>query len=240
VTPLVPTEAPTRTPHLSATRFVAFGDSITEGFVEACPGTTVRHERLLPFSIPASMAQGRSKRSPTAYPVHLQALLSERYTTQEISVVNEGLSGETIEAGVAALPRILTGDPPEVLLLHHGVHTINTRQREAIAPVVDGLRRMIQEARSRGIVVLVGTLLPQRPGSCRAFDHTDERDDVVAANVLIRPMVGSEGALLVDLYEAFNNRTAVLIGQDGLHPSAAGYRAIAETFFLEIQRRLEQ
>lgn len=121
-----------------------------------------------------------------------------------------------------------------------GGHALNTGQSAAIPVVVDTLRTMIREARSRGIVVFVGTLLPQRSGGCRAFDLADEQDDVVAANVRIRTMVGDEGAVLVDLYETFNGQTAILLGEDGLHPSAAGYQQMAEAFFAAIVRRLEQ
>jgi lysophospholipase L1-like esterase len=98
---------------------------------------------------------------------------------------------------------------------------------------------MIQEARSRSITVFAATLLPERPGGCRAYDYSEDYDDIIEANVQIRRMIGTEGAILVDLYEAFNGRTAMLIGEDGLHPSAAGYQRIAQTFFDAIKKSLE-
>jgi lysophospholipase L1-like esterase len=159
---------------------------------------------------------------------------------QSISVVNEGVADEEVHAGAENLSRVLTTDAPEVLLLQEGVNTLNTGQTAAIPVIVDTLRAMIREARSRGIMVFVGTLLPQRTGGCRAYDLLDETDDVIAANVQIRTMVGDEGAVLVDLYEAFAGHTAILLGEDGLHPSAAGYQEMAEAFFAAIVRRLEQ
>ncbi len=114
---------------------------------------------------------------------------------------------------------------PEVLLLQEGINTLNERHKAGIPLVVEGLRTMIQEARSRSITVFAATLLPERPGGCRAYDYAEDYDDIIEANVQIRRMIGTEGAILVDLYEAFNGRTAMLIGEDGLHPSAAGYRA---------------
>jgi lysophospholipase L1-like esterase len=140
---------------------------------------------------------------------------------------------------VVALPRILTTDAPEVLLLQDGINTINRSHAAAIPTVVDDLRFMIQEARSRRIPVFVGTLLPERAGGCRAYDYADGSDDIIPANVQIRAMVGTEGATLVDLYEAFNGQTVRLLGEDGLHPSAAGYRTIADAFFRAITRHLE-
>jgi lysophospholipase L1-like esterase len=52
-------------------------------------------------------------------------------------------------------------------------------------------------------------------------------------------MVASEGAILVDLYPVFEASLGELIGPDGLHPSEAGYRKIADTFFDAIKQRLE-
>jgi lysophospholipase L1-like esterase len=239
--PVVPASAtPTRPatpPRLSATKFVAYGDSITEGFVQRCPTTVLNEPRLLPIGF--VLAQGRAQPSPTAYPAALQTMLAERYPSQAITVINEGAAGEDIQGGVANLAGILTADMPEVLLLQEGINTLNDRHAAGIPLVVDGLRTMIQEARSRSITVFAGTLLPERPGGCRAYDYAEGYDDIIEANVQIRRMIGTEGAVLVDLYEAFNGHTALLIGEDGLHPSAAGYQRMAEEFFKAIKKYLE-
>jgi lysophospholipase L1-like esterase len=53
-------------------------------------------------------------------------------------------------------------------------------------------------------------------------------------------MSASEGAYLVDLYNAFGGVASTdLIGVDGLHPTAAGYQRMADTFYAEIRNRLE-
>jgi lysophospholipase L1-like esterase len=226
-------------PRLLLTKFVAYGDSITAGFVQVCPGATSALSARVPAS-GACLSPERTAPAPPAYPRKLQTLLAERYPMQSISVVNEGVADEEVHAGAENLSRVLTTDAPEVLLLQEGVNTLNTGQTAAIPVIVDTLRAMIREARSRGIMVFVGTLLPQRTGGCRAYDLLDETDDVIAANVQIRTMVGDEGAVLVDLYEAFAGHTAILLGEDGLHPSAAGYQEMAEAFFAAIVRRLEQ
>jgi len=232
-------EVPSTPPQLSVTKFVAYGDSITEGFVQRCPGAVPEEIEPSPMRIGLLLAQGRAQPSPTAYPAKLQALLEERYPSRMITVINEGMGGEEIEAGVADLPRVLTTNAPEVLLLQEGINTLNQKHKDGIPLVVDGLRTMIQEARSRGISVFAATLLPERPKGCRAYDFNEDYDDIIETNVRIRRMVGTEGAILVDLYEAFNGRTATLIGEDGLHPSAAGYQVIAETFFDAIKKNLE-
>lgn len=253
--------APAKPPHLTATKFVAYGDSITEGFLQRCPGNepdekkpadnepsvnepadkepTDKDAAPPPTPFRLFLEQGRALSSPTAYPAKLQKLLADRYPTQTITVVNEGSGGEDIEAGLANLPRALTVNEPEVLLLQEGVNTLNQKHKDGIPIVVDGLRTMVQEARSRSITVFVGTLLPERRGGCRAYDYSADFDDIIEANVQIRRMIGTEGAVLVDLYEAFNGETGLLIGEDGLHPNAAGYQRIAQTFFDAIKSKLE-
>jgi lysophospholipase L1-like esterase len=237
---------PAKPAHLTLTRFVAYGDSITEGFVQRCPSNEpADKDRTDKDETPPNprfrffLEQGRAEPSPTAYPARLQELLEARYLSQVITVVNEGTSGEDIDGGVSNLPRVLTANAPEVLLLQEGINTLNQKHKEGIPLVVDGLRTMIQEARSRSITVFAGTLLPERPGGCRAYDYNEDFDDIIEANVQIRRMIGTHGAVLVDLYEAFNGHTARLIGEDGLHPSAAGYQRIAETFFDVIKSTLE-
>ena len=70
---------------LKFTKFMAFGDSITEGFLRepADFGTTFR------LVDPVEN-----------YPYGLQQMLRERYGSDDIVVINEGLGGETIEEGM--------------------------------------------------------------------------------------------------------------------------------------------
>jgi lysophospholipase L1-like esterase len=133
------------------------------------------------------------------------------------------------------LPGVLSRDAPEALLLLEGVNDLNGSRDAAIPTVVNGLRSMVRLARGRGVVVFLGTLLPQRPGGFRAFAP----GSIVPANDLIRDMAVAEGAVLVDLYQAFDGQTGTLLGPDGLHPNDAGYQRMAETFFTAIRARLE-
>ena len=102
--------------------------------------------------------------------------------------------------------------------------------------IVNGLRTMIREGRGRGLPVFVGTLTPQRERACRGYAPAY----VPAANDQIRALAASEGASLVDLYQAFGGVAGDLIGPDGLHPNEAGYQRIADAFFAAIRERLEK
>jgi len=204
-------------PRIRATRFVAFGDSMSDGVLGFAP---------LEVGDPGP---------PVGYAFKLRTLLAARYTAQDFSVTDEGVGGENIARGLARLPGVLSRDAPEALLLLEGVNNLNGGRDAAIPDVVNGLRSMVRLARDRGIVVFLATLLPQRPGGFRAFAPAS----IAPANDLIRGVALAEGAVLVDLYQVFDGQTDSLLGPDGLHPNDAGYHKMAETFFTAIRDRLE-
>ena len=222
----------TRTPRLAATRFVSFGDSITEGVTSTCNRTTL----FMTFA-ETMLVLPQAANDPWAYPNVLQARLRSVYTAQQPGVANRGIGGEDVSIGAARLPGVLTAEAPQVLLLQEGANDVN--QNRPPATIAASLRTMVREARSRGVQVYLGTLLPQRPlgvqGSCRGFGV----NNVAPANDQIRGMAAAEGAVLVDLYQAFGGVPGTLIGADGLHPSEAGYQKIADTFFDAVRLRLE-
>jgi lysophospholipase L1-like esterase len=231
----------TAPPVLQRTRFVAFGDSMTEGSLSLC---FVQSPRLRTLSFREDAALIRSAVNvPFSYPSQLQALLAQRYTAQKPTVINEGFGGETVVetmftgeglTGLDRFPGVLSAHQPEVLLLMHGINDIH----QGIRPVelVAGLRQLVQQARSRGIVVYLGTLLPQRLGACRNYALAS---DIHEANDRIKAMGIVEGARLVDLHAAFAGNEDSLLGPDGLHPNEAGYKAMADTFFAAIRSNLE-
>jgi len=224
-------EAP---PRISATRFLAFGDSITYGSSGSCirsfGGDVLDWYREDIRSLWANVVAG-------SYPTVLQNVLQSRYTAQSLVVTNEGAPGERVTDSdtLVRLAGKLAEHAPEVLLLQEGVNDLHALRSQAIPKIVEGLRAMAREARARGVRVFIGTLLPERAGSCRAF----QPGLIAPANDQIRAMVAGEGATLVDLYEAFRGQEGTLLGEDGLHPSAAGYEKIGQTFFGAIRERLE-
>jgi lysophospholipase L1-like esterase len=237
-------------PRLSATKFVAFGDSITAGVLPTtcslgAPPVS-RCTTAVPLTLTDQLFDVRQLRadlnaSSSSYPLKLEALLASRYSAQSTVVVNEGLPGETAANGVDRLPQVLTAQAPEVLLLQEGINDIHRPGGQAahIGPLVQDLRTMTREAQRRGIRVFIGTLLPEDRCGCRGFDFVDGRDDIVTANEQIRIMAAVEGAVLVDLHPAFAGQTATLLSFDGLHPNDAGYSKMAEVFFDAIRQRLE-
>jgi lysophospholipase L1-like esterase len=221
-------------PRLTATRFTAFGDSITHGILSTCPIGAA------PYTFASYLRELQHLAvhgdDSASYPRKLRGLLGARYTAQNPTVANEGFPGETVERGIARLRAVLAANAPQVLLLQEGINELNFLQLGAIPAIREGLRTMIRDARGRGIEVFLGTLLPQRPGACRYFASPPV---IEAANSELRSLAVAEGAALVDLYVAFAGQVNALLGPDGLHPNEAGYERIAQTFFDLIRQRLE-
>jgi lysophospholipase L1-like esterase len=214
----------TSPPRISLTRVVAFGDSMTSGEI---PGLGPN-----PFTGGFFVDPG------SAYPRRLEVALVGRYTAQTPFVRNQGLSGEQAIQGRSRLSGVLAGAGYEVLLLMEGANDLLLGEARAVDPAVSAMQFMVRDAKSRGLRVFLATLPPQNPlaccprrGSAAAF--------VEPYNNRLRSLAAAEGVTLVDVYPAFNGDTTTLIDFDGLHPTAAGYQRIADTFFKSITQTLE-
>ena len=218
-----PPTGPTPAPRLSRTRFMAFGDSFTAGEVTN-PGSA------------SSSSIGKLVLVPTAsYPAVLQSRLWATYTPQApaISVTNAGEAGERILDGLQRFPGAFDAARPEVLLIMEGANGL-----PGVGPDIsaDVMRIMVQHAKAGNARVFVGSMIPQVAGRPRGNTPVSE---LLAYNRTLQLMSQQEGVVFVDLYTAMLPDAASLIGSDGLHPSEAGYRFIAQMFFEAIRRELE-
>src|SRR5262249_22785154 len=106
------TAPPPQAPLILYTKFLAFGDSITEGKTAA---------GLLALN-PICLNPTDNTNPTGSYPAVLRNLLSQRYTTQTITVAQYGCGGEFVSDGADRLPIILTSQTPQVLLLQEGAN----------------------------------------------------------------------------------------------------------------------
>jgi lysophospholipase L1-like esterase len=188
------------------TKFLAFGDSLTEG------------------KINLSLFYGvLTSGMPQSYPNQLQNLLRERYTDQTIVVLNAGFGGERASEGLGRLNEALREARPEVLLIMHGANDLLAIGEPGIRPAVDAIEDLVKDGKAFGARVMLATLPPQRPGGSRA----EGAPYVADFNALLVRMGLEEGAIIVDVFANFD---VALQGVDGLHPSEAGYFRIAEIF----------
>lgn len=200
---------------IAKTKFMAFGDSITEGVVSLAPLVMLG--------------------PPDTYPFRLEQMLRERYPIQDILVANRGEAGERTNQGVLRLPGLLDVERPEVLLLLEGVNAVRalsaSRQEQY-------LQTMITDAKKRDADVLIATVMPVAPDG-RLQPAPEYMMAIRALNARIfgladRNRLGN----VVDLFALFEANMH-LLGADGLHPSIEGQTRIAEAFRDEIVRRYD-
>ena len=214
----------TAPPRLAVTRFVAFGDSMTAGEIP---------------SLGLNVFTGTFAVDPgSAYPRRLEVSLISRYTAQMPTVRNQGLTGEQTADGRRRLTGVIAGGAYDVLTLMEGANDLIEADQRKIGPAIANMQFMVRDAKSRGMKVFVATLPPQDPLAC-----CPRRGSGAALvgpyNDGLRSMVSAEGVTLVDVNSAFNGDTKTLIDFDGLHPTAAGYQKIADTFLKSISETLE-
>jgi lysophospholipase L1-like esterase len=200
-------------PRIAVTKFLAFGDSITQGTTSPAPSLLILNLE-------------------DAYPLKLQRLLSARYLDQTIVMTNAGKAGERIDDGRARLSGVLNANQPQVLLLLHGANDLNIRRSDAFSTIIHGLEDMIGKADRRGIKVFLATFPPQNP----AGKNGNGANYVPELNRRIRALAADEGATLVDLYAGFGGTWVGYIGVDGLHPTPQGYDRMAEIWRDAIQQ----
>ncbi len=194
-------------PRLAVTRYVAFGDSLTAGWV----------------SSPTS----RARPEPTsAYPYLLQRDLRSRYVTQTIQVINAGAAGEDARDAIGRFRSVIAGQRPEVILLMEGTNDLNPITGGGVDVAAQALEAMVIHGQNSGADVLLMTVPPAlRPGV---------GESVPPLNREIRRIASRRRAGLIDVYDVVRNGscpgggTISCIGADGLHPTAEGYRLIAE------------
>jgi|SRR5262245_7659975 len=216
--------AVTAPPRLSATRFVAFGDSMTAGEIPSLGLNPTTGRFLVDRN--------------AAYPRRLELSLGSRYTDQTPTVNNQGQGGEPTADGRARLSRVLGGSNFEVLLLMDGANDLLDGNARNVGPAVSSMQFMVRDARSRGLRVYLASLPPQDPLAC-CPRRGSGAGLIQGYNSQLRSLASAENVAFVDVFSAFNGDTTTLIDRDGLHPTAAGYQVIADTFFKAIMESLE-
>jgi len=186
---------------------------------------------------------------------HLAARMRADPKLREMAVLNAGIGGNRLlldGIGPNALARfdreVLT--PPGVthLILFEGVNDLGTLTRDApatpeehaalVEKMIGAIRQMAARARARGIKVIGATISPYG-GS--AYYHPDAANeaDRQAVNAWIRAPGNLDGVIDFDAAlrdPAKPTHLRADFDNDGLHPSIAGYRAMAEAVPLGLLR----
>jgi lysophospholipase L1-like esterase len=233
-------------PTLTATRFVAFGDSITAGEdgVDGGPDTGGLCQPVVTSS--AGIHQRVILPDAQTYPGQLKTKLSARYPTQSPTVVKRGCPGEAVGGVNTQKTRqrfdalVSTGQYDVVLIMEGSNDLDNAARADPATQLGDvgkaaaALRLLVDDAKSVGVRPLLATIPPMSAAGRRGAGA----GLVTSLNDRIFQIGGAENLTIVDVYTAFNGNFA-LLGDDGLHPNASGYGVIAEAFLAVIRNAFE-
>jgi lysophospholipase L1-like esterase len=211
-----PRIAPTPPTALGATRFLAFGDSITAGILSSFDGMF--------------LYDGSSQ----SYPTRLQLGLNSYHSSQTFTVTNRGVAGEWALDGSRRIQTELTTYRPQALLLLEGINDLNNGR--SISSTISELGTILDVASLYEVTVFISTMH-------QTYESTDPtgnvRDNsntqITAYNSAVRQVAaGRLNVYVVDMYAAFGTNRS-LVGGDGLHPTEQGYEVMATTFLQAIE-----
>jgi lysophospholipase L1-like esterase len=205
---------------------VALGDSITDGF-----STTTDADM--------------------AWPSLLAKRLSKNKATQNVAVVNQGISGNQVlrdGAGISALARfdrdVLSRPGVKWVALLEGINDINIRGR-AEGPnaltsddLIAGYRQLIERCHLYGIKIVGATIMPEE-----GVASASERGEGIrqAANQWIREKGHFVGVVDLDAAIRDAQHPARMKQEydsgDHIHPNDAGNQAMADAFDLSLFKK---
>ena len=173
-----------------------------------------------------------------SYPFKLQTLTTARYSGQTIQVLNAGHAGNKAVDDRGRFSSMIGDVKPQLVLLLEGANDLNALLpgesiNARVTETVSALEDMVKDAGFRGIPVMVGTLPPQREGAPKAGAATF----LGRFNNAVKDMAAKKGAQLVDVNVLLSLSE---IGQDGLHPTEAGYQHLAEIWLDAIKGKYEK
>jgi len=199
----------------NAAAIVTLGDSITDGAM-----STANADRM--------------------WPARLAARLQANKATANVSVVNEGISGNRLlmdGSGVAALARldhdVLVQSGAKWLMVLEGINDIGNQTRVntglTSADLIGALRQIVERAHTRGLKVIGCTLTPY--GGAGYYSDAGEamreaENDFIRNSGIFDAVVDFDAAVR-DPQDPKQYRADMHSG-DHLHPSDAGYQVMAD------------
>ena len=159
-----------------------------------------------------SLTFGTGVEAAQSYPAVLEKMISRR-------VVNAGVPGEVTVDGLSRLPEILEREKPALLLLCHGGNDQLRRLNQQQA--ANNIREMSRLAQKRGVaVVLIAVPAPGLALSPPSMYREIAKELSIPIEEEILSTVLADSSLKSDY----------------IHPNAAGYRRLAESLIILLQK----
>lgn len=165
-------------------------------------------------------------------------------TGRPMSWINAGVSGDTTTHGLARFDLGVASYRPETVVILLGTNDARRSRLVPGPPLIspattqENLRRLVEFARSAARTVVLVTPPPIDPALLDVWqfelDATWRAEDLDTVADAVRRVAAETGSILVDLWPDFGAAPEQLHLPDGLHPSAAGQRAIARRLVLTL------
>jgi lysophospholipase L1-like esterase len=162
------------------------------------------------------------------YPSRLASKLMAHFGDADVR--NRGAEGTNSYEALERLQRNITFHAPAYTLILYGTNDWNDRvcQDDPHCYTVPNLRRLVREIKGYRSLPFLATLLPANP----VLAPKERNDWITAVNQDLRVMAREEGAFVVDLHQAFMRQANLpTLFTDHIHPNAAGYELMAQSFF---------
>lgn len=212
-------------------KMICFGDSVTRGI---------------------TFVRGRFKIIRESYPALLQRFLGD-----EDEVVNKGVFNDNSDLLVKRLDRDVLDQHPDLVLINIGGNDCNfpwdqvaklpDSEHIPIVPLdryLANVSEMIRRISASGAVPVILSLLPLDPARyyqslMKHYNHSIGHWISMCGGIehwhgmynrALKDLCSRTGAALIDVRSAFKKKGnfSELINEDGLHPTAKGYQALAE------------
>lgn len=149
-------------------------------------------------------------------PALQQSLLAAGH---DVVLRNYGVGGEATSGGVTRIDSVLTASQPKYVLLLEGT---NDALLSSPGTIHANLSYMIDRILARNAIPILATLTPDnRFNGAKPIEEINNR---------IKTLAAEKNIALVDLYAATSS-TWNSLNSDGIHPNAAGYKLIAQTWY---------
>lgn len=157
------------------------------------------------------------------------SLLQNAWASEDITVINAAISGETTDGGLSRLPRLLKQHSPTHMLIELGGN--DGLRGYPVNKMRDNLESMVEAAQAQGVKVIIQQMqIPTNFGRRYTQLFTETFESVANEyNVPIIPFLLADIALNDDLMQ-----------QDRIHPNAAAQPMITEFMATQLRPHLEE
>lgn len=187
-----------------------------------------RKFNIIPPTIQKVLCIGTSITQNTSWVSRFGDKLSANYTTNTVTMINQGHAGYTTSQLLPLLQDYMTSYTPDVVVIEGGTNDLKDNIFTNYDDTISNLRQMIKIAKGQGAIPMVTTITPLSTTLNIPPEWSNTTWQRVAPlNARIRQMAAEEDVMLIDNFDSFSNDTTLL--GDGIHPNDDGSERMAST-----------